>query len=75
MPYSFAICKIGLTLASWAISMSEGTGRRSLMRVGLKNNFFFGEVFPLGDGDFAKDFLDFVAMCSPRRFVDYECSV
>ncbi len=36
MPNSRATWRIGLSLASCAISMSEGTGRRSFRRVGVK---------------------------------------
>src|SRR3990172_6726679 len=36
MPSSAAIFRIGLSLAAWAISMSEGTGRTSLSLVGTK---------------------------------------
>src|SRR5512142_2631335 len=36
MPSSSAIWRMGFSLASWAISISEGTGRRSLSLLGTK---------------------------------------
>src|SRR5687768_13206486 len=40
MPSSDAIWRIGLSFPACAISISEGTGRRSLSLVGTKGTFF-----------------------------------
>src|SRR5688500_9915030 len=46
MPSSAAICRIGLSLPACAISMSDGTGRRSLSLVGTNGTIAF---LPLDD--------------------------
>src|SRR5688500_7058905 len=76
MPSSAAICRIGLSFPACAISISEGTGRRSLSLVGENRTFFplVDKVVPtfLLTGFFRRTFffdidLLFVTIVSPLQ--------